>query len=272
MPRAAAARPSRELGDLSHHLRLPRTPPYGDLNFHRWEPGRAMELHGHAFLQAIQVLEGMLEVDWGDGWRRLGPGAVHLLPAGARHRLRSAGHLQFGLNFQAEDDARGLLAWLRTACVRPLVLACPAPPGCLEALRAIESVDAPGDRLAAAAELDRWCLALAAALRGRDAAGSRLLAALRLCLDRPLRVPEIARRLGLSRIGVQRLAQRSHATGVAHLHERLRLERAAQLLAGSDLAAAAIAVRCGFRDGAHLARRFRARYGAPPAAWRRGLG
>ncbi len=139
-------------------------------------------------------------------------------------------------------------------------------------MRAIESVDAPSDRLAAAAELDRWCLALGTALRGRDAAGDRLLAALRSSLDRPLRVPEIARRLGLSRVGVQRLAQRSHGTGVAHLHERLRLELAAQLLAGSALSAAAIAERCGFRDGAHLSRRFRVRYGAAPAAWRRGLG
>lgn len=272
MPRAAAAATSPPLGDLSHHLRLPRTAPYADLNFYRWVPGQSMDWHGHAFLQGIQVLEGGLEVDWGAGWRRLGPGVVHLLPPGARHRLRSSGHAQFGLNFQAEDDARGLLAWLRAVCPQPLITPCPAPPGCLEALRAIEGVDAPGDRLAAAAELDRWCLALASAVRGRDEAGSRLLAALRASLDRPLRVPDIAQSLGLSRVGIQRLAQRSHGTGVAHLHERLRLERAAQLLAGSALTAAAIAVRCGFRDGAHLSRRFRIRYGAAPAAWRRGLG
>jgi AraC-like DNA-binding protein len=272
MPRAAAVRTSPPLGDLSHHLRLPSTPPYADLNFFSWEPARSLDWHGHGFLQAIQVLEGALEVDWGAGWRRLGPGVVHLLPPGARHRLRSSGHAQFGLNFLAGDDPRGLLAWLRSACPQPLAAPCPAPPGCLEALRAIEAVDAPGDRLAAAAELDRWCLALASALRGVDAAGSRLLSALRASLDRPLRVPEVATRLGLSRVGVQRLAQRSHGTGVAHLHERLRLERAAQLLASSVLSAATIALRCGFRDGAHLSRRFRMRYGAAPAAWRRGLG
>lgn len=272
MARSAAVASSPRLGDLSHHLRLPRTAPYADLNFHRWGPERSMDWHGHAFLQAIQVLEGELAVDWGGGWRQLGPGFVHLLPAGARHRLRSAGHLQFGLNFQVEDDGRGLLAWLRAACPEPLAVPCPAPPGCLEALRAIEAVDAPGDRLGAAAELDRWCLALGSAVHGRDPAAARLLAALRGCLDRPLRVREIAGRLGLSRVGVQRLAQRSHGLGVAHLHERLRLERAAQLLAGSDLTAAVIAGRCGFRDGAHLSVRFRARYGASPAAWRRGLG
>lgn len=272
MARAAAVPMSPLLGDLSHHLRLPAAPPYDNLNFFRWEPGRAMEWHAHPHLQAIQVLEGALEVDWGAGWRRVGPGSVHLLPAGVRHRLRSAGHLQFGLNFQAADDARGLLAWLRAACPRPLVVPCPAPPGCLAALRAIESVDAPADRLAAAGELDRWCLALGGGLHGHDPGTARLLAALRERLDRPLRVPEVARALGLSRVGVQRLAQRSHGTGVAHLHERLRLERAAQLLATTGLAAGLIARRCGFRDGAHLSRRFRVRYGAAPTAWRKGLG
>lgn len=272
MPRAAAAATSPPLGDLSHHLRLPRTAPYADLNFYRWVPGQSMDWHGHVFLQAIQVQEGVLEIDWGAGWRHLAAGAVHLLPPGARHRLRSHGHAQFGLNFQVEDDQRGLLAWLRSACAQPLIVPCPAPPGCLDTLRGIEAVDASADRLAVAAELDRWCLALASALHGREPGAARLLAALRANLDRPLRVPEIAARLGLSRVGVQRLAQRSHGTGVAHLHERLRLERAAQLLAGSALSAAAIAVRCGFRDGAHLSRRFRARYGAAPAAWRRGLG
>lgn len=272
MARAASLASSPKLGDLSHHLRLPATPPYDNLNFHRWEPGRSMDWHSHAYLQAIQVLEGALEVDWGAGWRQLAPGGVHLLPARTRHRLRSAGHLQFGLNFQAEDDARGLLAWLRRGCPQPLIVPCPAPPGSLEALRGIEAVDAPADRLAAAAELDRWCLALAAGLHGRDPGAARLLAALRERLDRPLRVPEIARSLGLSRVGVQRLAQRSHGTGVAHLHERLRLERAAQLLATTTLTAADVAARCGFRDGAHLSRRFRVRYGAAPTAWRKGLG
>lgn len=231
-----------------------------------------MDWHRHDFLQAIQVLHGRLAIDWGDGWKELGPGRVHLLPPGAQHRLRSAGHEQFGLNFLVEEDARGLLALLRSACPQPLAVPCPAPPGCLEALRAIEAVDAPADRLAAAAELDRWCLALIAGLGGRDPADRRLLRALRSRLDRPLRVPELARELGSSRTAVQRLAKRAHGTGVAHLHERLRLERAAQLLATTDATAATIARRCGFADGAHLSRRFRARYAAGPTAWRKGLG
>jgi AraC-like DNA-binding protein/quercetin dioxygenase-like cupin family protein len=272
MVRTAAVASSQPCVDLSHHLRLPHAPPYANLNFHRWEPGRAMDWHGHDFLQAIQVLDGTLEVDWGPGWRRLGPGTVHVLPARARHRLRSAGHVQFGLNFSPDDDDRGLLGLLRSACRVPLAIPCPAPPGCLEALRSIEAVDAPADRLAAAAELDRWCLALAAGLQGREPGGSRLLAALRTRLDRPLRVPALARELGLSRVAVQRLAHRAHGTGVAHLHERLRLERAAHLLATTALTCAAVATRCGFREGAHLARRFRARYGAAPSVWRNGLG
>lgn len=272
MARAAAAAPSPILGDLSHHLRLPGTPPYADLNFHRWEAGRSMDWHQHRFLQAIQVLDGTLEVDWGAGWRRLVPGVAHLLPPGGRHRLRSAGHAQFGLNFAVDDDARGLLALLRTACPQPIAVPLSAPPGCIEALLAAESVDHPGDRLGVAAELDRWCLALVACLLNRDPDDARLLQVLRHRLERRIEVAEIAQALHMSRTSAQRLAQRAFGQGLAHLHERLRLERAAHLLAATAAPAGAIATRCGFRDIAHFSRRFRSRYGSAPTAWRRGLG
>lgn len=48
-----------------------------------------------------------------------------------------------------------------------------------------------------------------------------------------------------------------------------RLDRAIELMLGTDDPLAQIALSCGFGDQAHLCRAFRARYGRTPAAWRR---
>jgi AraC-like DNA-binding protein len=50
-----------------------------------------------------------------------------------------------------------------------------------------------------------------------------------------------------------------------------RLDRAAELLARSDLPVAAVAAAVGFRDPYHFSRRFRAAYGRSPTAVRRGV-
>ncbi len=47
------------------------------------------------------------------------------------------------------------------------------------------------------------------------------------------------------------------------------LPEAARLLAGSDVPIAEVAIASGFRDQSHLTRAFRARFGMPPAAFRR---
>ncbi|MEV6983050.1 helix-turn-helix domain-containing protein [Sphaerisporangium sp. NPDC051017] len=62
----------------------------------------------------------------------------------------------------------------------------------------------------------------------------------------------------------------SAAIGISPLEyqQRLRLERAAALLAETDFGVEAVAVRCGFRDARHLRRLFAARYGMPPSAAR----
>jgi AraC-like DNA-binding protein len=49
----------------------------------------------------------------------------------------------------------------------------------------------------------------------------------------------------------------------------LRMERAAQLLAESDVAIDHVATICGLRDGTYLSRVFRARYGLAPGEYRR---
>ncbi|MBB2914427.1 transcriptional regulator GlxA family with amidase domain [Streptosporangium becharense] len=51
--------------------------------------------------------------------------------------------------------------------------------------------------------------------------------------------------------------------------QRLRLELAAELLAGTDLTVEAVAARCGFRDARHFRRLYGARYGTSPSTARR---
>lgn len=63
-------------------------------------------------------------------------------------------------------------------------------------------------------------------------------------------------------------------TSFATVLMTLRLERAKQFLADSRFTAdsiGGIASRCGFREPSHFARRFRAEFGAAPAAFRRAL-
>jgi AraC-like DNA-binding protein len=83
----------------------------------------------------------------------------------------------------------------------------------------------------------------------------------------------------------RRIAQ-AHCISVRHLHKLChragfspeqwiisqRLERARAELARPDHrkpSISTIATRCGFRDPAHFARRFRAAYGMTPTEWRR---
>ena len=63
------------------------------------------------------------------------------------------------------------------------------------------------------------------------------------------------------------------ATGITPLEyqRQLRLERAAELLAGTGLTVEAVAARCGFRDPRHLRRLFADRYGRPPSEARAAL-
>jgi AraC family transcriptional regulator, positive regulator of tynA and feaB len=59
--------------------------------------------------------------------------------------------------------------------------------------------------------------------------------------------------------------------GTTFVHElmRLRLERARQLLSDRSLSVTEVAVRCGFNDSSHFARRFRQQFGLAPAQLRR---
>jgi AraC family transcriptional activator of mar-sox-rob regulon len=253
----------------SDHVILVPAPPWSDCNFNAWSAGRGMDWHSHPYLQVIHVLEGAFAVDFGGGWRRLAAGCAHVLPPGRSHRLRSpGGQRQFGLNFRVERDQRGLLTALLAAFPEPTVLALRFAETWREALLATGGGATELRRLHA---LDGYCLALLerAAPTPADEARARLRGFIEEHLDRALPVDAVARALGLSRASAQRLCRRHFGCGIAHLHERIRLERAARALIGGDQPIAAVAAACGYGDVYGFSRAFRRVHGQPPAAWRR---
>lgn len=83
-----------------------------------------------------------------------------------------------------------------------------------------------------------------------------------------LRVPDLARQLGVSR---RTLETRFHAvTGTTITAEilRLRLDHAQILLAQPELSQEKVALACGFCDASHLGAAFRRHVGKPPSAFR----
>ncbi len=91
-------------------------------------------------------------------------------------------------------------------------------------------------------------------------------------LARPLAVTDLADAAGLSRYHfIRQFREVAGQTPMRYAMER-RLDAAARLLRGTDLPLADIAGRTGFCSPFHLSRRFKARTGLAPRAWRRQAG
>jgi AraC-like DNA-binding protein len=87
-------------------------------------------------------------------------------------------------------------------------------------------------------------------------------------LELELPVTQLAARAFLSPSRFTRLFQQHTGTSPAVFIRTLRLERAKALLLQTQCSTEEIARRCGFRDGAHLARTFRSVLNQSPTQWR----
>lgn len=87
-------------------------------------------------------------------------------------------------------------------------------------------------------------------------------------LDEQHTLAELAAVAHLSPRGLSRAFQVAIGMSPHAYQQRLRLERAATLLAYSDLTVQAVASRCGFGDERQLRRLFSSHYGNPPSVWR----
>ena len=90
-------------------------------------------------------------------------------------------------------------------------------------------------------------------------------------LDTPVRVPELARALGLSESAFSRLFKKCTNSTVPQYVNRLRIAHACRLLAETDKTVAEIVRLCGYLSPAHFQRQFRKVHRRSPQAYRLSL-
>jgi AraC family carnitine catabolism transcriptional activator len=88
-------------------------------------------------------------------------------------------------------------------------------------------------------------------------------------VDEPLPCADIASGLGLSLRQMERRFRRALDRSVLQEYQRIRIDRAHQLLQQTELSVTQIAFSCGFSSPEYFARQYRAAYGCPPSADRR---
>lgn len=87
-------------------------------------------------------------------------------------------------------------------------------------------------------------------------------------LERRLSMPELARSLSVGYSWFRRKFREYTGHSPAQYHLKLRLNRARQLLLGTDLPLKEIADRTGFHSAYHFSRAFKAEVGRSPSAFR----
>ena len=99
--------------------------------------------------------------------------------------------------------------------------------------------------------------------------GKRLEAALSELWRGKVSLQDCAHRCGLSGGHFARLFKRTYGVSFRQFVVRRRLERACELLRETEESVSQIALACGFPDQSSFTRRFSAKMGTPPAAWRK---
>lgn len=87
---------------------------------------------------------------------------------------------------------------------------------------------------------------------------------LRQDFDRPLRVEQLARELGMSVSGFHQHFKSVTALSPLQFQKRLRLQEARRLMVSEDLDAASAAYRVGYQDASHFNREYKSLFGVPP--------
>ena len=93
---------------------------------------------------------------------------------------------------------------------------------------------------------------------------ARAVERLRQDFDRPLRVEQLARELGMSVSGFHQHFKAVTALSPLQFQKRLRLQEARRLMLSEALDAASAAYRVGYRDASHFNREYKSLFGVPP--------
>ncbi|MFN0079847.1 MAG: helix-turn-helix domain-containing protein [Prosthecobacter sp.] len=98
----------------------------------------------------------------------------------------------------------------------------------------------------------------------------RATAHLAFSLHRPLKLTEVARKIAFTSPGnLSRLFRQHHGLSFQAYLQKLRLEKAAELLITTRLPIARIAKRVGYRDVSRFGQHFKRQFGKVPTEWRR---
>ena len=248
-----------------------KTNPWDAYSVMSWATGQKYDFHSHPHFQTTQALEGKLEVDYGNGWKMVENNAVHVLPPGRRHRLRTVtGHLQFRINFTIENDEMGLLNAVRRAFSVPTV-----HPMCFHASWA-ENLNKglpleDSARLSMLNALMDWTISLIKSKDEgkKDPEAMRLAELLKTWSRRFVSVADIAGELYWSKRKSQMICKRRFGCGIMKLHEKMRMEEASRLLLNTDMSVGEVADTCGFDNIYGFSRSFTRAIGVSPSVFRR---
>ena len=245
--------------------------PWGSYNLIRWVPGRTKDWHSHEYYQIIHVLDGVHDVDFGDGWISMASSFLHILPPGYKHRLRTPrGHQQFGLNFTEAHDSRGILKLIANNFLSPMVMKMPLNEFVRSELSGYNPLlHDPLRDLRIMHCLDEYALNLVACNRGENETSSiEMLEFLKGKLNQFLSVDMVASHFHVSRPTLQRRVKKLFGCGVLHLQHKLKLEDAAKRLVESDVSASECAELYGYRDVFHFNKSFKRIFQQPPIRYR----
>ncbi len=220
-------------------------------------PRRSLQLDSHACVEMTVVLRGHMVLEAGTRLR-LGTGTAVLIPAGLLHReiaAESPDTLWVGLDggwpivstlLTATGGRIAILAeelWLAAAARAP---GCgPVVDGLVRALTGemVRQIQAPGDDLV-------------------DQAVARLVNQ----QERQMSIATLAAELGMSAGWFHRAFRRRTGTTPRAFRERMRLERARDLLGAGGLPVAKVAALVGYRDALYFSRAYRRCFGHPPTS------
>lgn len=93
---------------------------------------------------------------------------------------------------------------------------------------------------------------------------SRAIDRLRKDFDRPVRIEELARDIGMSPSSFHQHFRQVTAMSPLQFQKQLRLQEARRLMLGEQLDATSAAFRVGYDDAAHFSREYKRLFGAPP--------
>src|SRR5690606_19576003 len=83
-------------------------------------------------------------------------------------------------------------------------------------------------------------------------------------ISQPLKIDDIARRLGMSVSGFHHQFKSVTSMSPIQFQKQLRLQEARRLMLGEDLDAASAGIKVGYDDPSYFNREYKKHFGAPP--------